>query len=1323
MNSVSQSPTWNKAQAQAIRARGQNVLVNAGAGAGKTATLVERVIQLVMGPDAHSLDELLIVTFTKAASREMRERLGKALRKALEAARLDPVKIDQIPRLQSQINILPRAQISTLHSFCLNLLRQHAGAIGLAPDFEVMADDEVRLLRHETIQEVIENALAAESDGVLFDLLSQLSPASAPDELLKIVENTIGFLEGLSDPRGWIDRLALPFYDEAADDALPLAETRAGRMLIPMVEEPLREALALYEVFLQELPGQPEKSWAQDIVAHCLEAREHLRALLRWDDATAELAGLEESAPLPDLCALLKLPPRRNAGKNPEPATAYVSVEGGVLKDALEPPAKALSQDWLQEGQTLAQVRAAIAATRPYVRLLLVDLALAASDALLEKCLDQKRLTYSHLESLTLRLLVGVDGEPTAAARDLQAETAFVLVDEFQDVNGTQAALLKAVARAGRPDAPRGEAGNLFVVGDVKQSIYRFRQADPTQFQALYRSFADFSETARAHPGARIDLLENYRSAPPLLEELNRFFAALFSPRIGAVAYDARQAFRPGLPEPAPEDDRVRLAVHLLNKDADEADFEDSVQDHEVSDREAGEQEADDLEAGEREARYLVTLIRRLHETEGVPYKDIAVLVRSASGYATKLAEAFNEYAVPFFTQANLGFLAQQEIQDVLALLRVIDNPYRDVSLVGVLRGPSGGWSEDDLARLRLLDRDGRIYDNLRLAAERDAPSIGDKARAILDCLAQWREASKREKMADLFAHLYDELNLPERLATLPNGDQRRLNLQFLQDRGVQFDRFRRKGLGQFLRFLEDLIERDQDLGTPAAEPVDDNSVKIMTIHASKGLEFPHVFIPFIGKKFNTKDLIGNAIWDRETGFAVKFFPGAKYGEKRSSAAPALLRKALEDQARGEELRLLYVAMTRAKQSVTMIGTAKKMADVVSKHQEALAAGESRTGLENVEETAAAKSFLDWTLLALRGRAEFLAVSADTPQNVSGLDALQVLLVTDPARELGHKPEPPELDVLREQQGAELLAYRGQLDATLARIAHRTRLARQGPVRAKVSVTEAKRAYDAIHTEENPPAPRVPRFDGDALGFAEWVPPIVAGVSPTHRDSARNRGTVTHRYLSLLDLEHLAKDPGDALSLLQAELARLVEEGFLTADEADLIDLESIWRFFASELGNRVLKHHARARRERAFTVAVPAVELDRGFPAPDEPMIFQGMIDLYWTERDAKSGSERLILLDFKTDWCGAKGERVAELTQSYESQMLLYAVGLEKSLKRPVDEIYLYFLDAGQGSPLKPLQGERWLSVLRAAAMEQTGPSQDEPPAGGAAGRPRRA
>ncbi len=1239
---MKQALTWTASQRAAIEAEGTNILASAGAGAGKTAALIERVFRLISHPDSSSsLETLLIVTFTRAAAAEMRERLAQRLRDELTG--LTPDTSERMRRhLQTQLAVLPRAQISTLHSFCMTLLREYSDRVGLPPDFDLMDEEEALLLRREAIEEEIETIFDDESDGTtLRDMLNQLSPMAGTAMLADLVRRLHSFLESLADPDRWIENV-LADYRSAADEGMAFDDKVLGHRVRLLTEEPVRDALEGFKRIIEGVPRSALKNKAsvtlydktQESIAAIQEILDHLKP--------------EEV--FPDFQELLKVA-RKPSGKNLEVAEESIANRQAVQKPVIDACRKRLAD--LPQGRTLASILHDVASTRPFIELFLQRLGLRLIEYLREKHFEQRRLTFGQLERLSSQLL----REHEDVRDHLRARFTHILVDEYQDVNELQAELLAAVSRP----APNG---NEFVVGDVKQSIYGFRQADPTHFLKRAHVWPTYDASDPAQPGATIVLRENFRTSPPLLRELNRFFGHLFSPELGGVVYNDSHAFVPGRNEP--HGNEVRLSVHFLEGNPDQSN--DDLDD-------------DAADSNEREARYVASLIRK----RGEPWSDTVILLRSASGTASVLTAELRRAGIPTHTQESLGFLEQQEVLDVVALLRTVQNPYDEVSLVGCLRGPAGDWTENELALLRLADRRARLFDTIKRLAEADEETLGIKCRRFSERLRKWQHAAAREPMARFLARIENDLHLRERLSTLPNGDGRVGNLEFLARRAIQFDAFRRKGVGRFLSFLEDLLQRDEDLGQPPAVTADDNVVRIMTIHKSKGLEFDTVIVPFLGRSFNFTDSREPIVWDRDHGIGTMFLPGYRYAQNRFPASRLMMKAPMDARTRSEELRLLYVAMTRARERLMLTASRKSL----GKYLDGVRERDPDNGKTSGETTASANTFLDWIVAAVHDRHEFHEFGPDRPTSNVGGDGLQFHYVEHAIgdQEPEETPDDAKIGARQMQRWRDSL---GSVNQMVDRVARLSRLEKSSDVRVKVSATEAKRVWEALHNEMNPawePNETAKTDDGEP----DWWPPSLLPEESKQQDRGRRPGTLTHRFCALVDLETIANG-----GLCDTELQRLTKEGFFTENEARLVRAADVDRFFReTPVGERILHTRATVRREVPFTIRVDAGELFSDHAGTVETLLFQGVVDLIF---DTPGGG--VGLLDFKTDWWDGTTEHFERLEAAYTPQLALYRAGIERSLGMPVEETWLHFMRPCQPVAVPPpASAEDWLRYLRAA------------------------
>ncbi len=1171
-------------QAAAIALRNRSAIVSAGAGAGKTRTLVERVYTILAEDEPRTgVDELLVVTFSRAAVSEMRERLAARLATAAADTSLDP---GLRAHLHRQEILLPRALLSTIHSFCLHVISAHPERAQLAPGFDLMDEQETRLFQRDWVLRRIERELR--NNGPAADTLRDLfrdqpSPVTGFDRLAHIILSLQKYLGSLADPRA-ASREWLALYEGTGSttEAEDLVE-RFRRSLLLKHTRKIRRAVAFHR---EGLPPEYTATQRQmemllaEVVDPALENPE----ANDWPAIAESLVVAGKPRGIDD-----------GVGGRYEDLRRTAMKDAGDFRNAI----KALA-DWTLQKD--------LAASAPVVRILLEELGLRWQEELMEEHLRLRRLTYTHLERLASRILVGEDGSPTETALAYRDQFRHVLVDEFQDVNALQERLLRAVSRP--DDHPSG--GNRFVVGDVKQSIYEFRLADPSLFLSIYTCATNVEEEGTGT--ARITLGHNFRSAPALLDELNRFFAPLLREGTIGIEYAEGHELAAGRTGDSKSGRPPQFAFHVLPKD------------NEV------EAESDDPLV---EARYVARMVREM----GPPWRHIAVLLRSTTGILNELVEAFGREGIPFFCDARMGFLTAPEVLEVQAILQAVHNPWRDVDLLALLRGPAGEWSEDDLLELRLVHRSAPFFDNLKKAAKEDEHPLQAKAARAIDQIRRWRADSLHLGMERFFMRLYDELQLLELGAARPGGEQRRLNLLHLVDRARQFDRFLQTGLGAFLRFIEDLIANDEDFAAPSPVPESAEVVRIMTVHKSKGMQFPIVIVPFLGRQFNDRSATEAVLMDRRVGIATRHRDRAA-GEVHPHYLEAF-RDAIRRRSREEELRLLYVALTRAEEAAHLVLSMEDSAEGLSQ-----AAREQGIALKPMT-ILRARSRADWIVPTIATRFPGCTEAGEYTDGIARLSIHSAKTIGDRlAASPGGLPGRPA------PAPAEISAF----GDALRRISAAADNPPRPLVRAKVSVTELKRIYDSQRDAETPPL-------RGGRNSAAWKPEFLR----KGPGGGAERGRQVHRFLALCELIELTRGTRS----LTEEGERLVAMGMMDAAGLGLVDLGAIAWFLNSDLGRRLRREAPRLHREWPFTVGIEAREV-AGATAQGT-IVLQGVVDLLFEEEG------RMILVDYKTDWCGEGGERTGELVDVYTPQVELYALAVERVLGAAPAECWLVFL-AGQ-------------------------------------------
>jgi ATP-dependent helicase/nuclease subunit A len=1153
--SALKSPALTAQQQEAVAARG-NVLVVAGAGAGKTRTLVERCLAWLLDDQNHgSVDEILMVTFTQAAAAEMRKRLRDGLEQAQTTS----------PRLAEQLALLETAHICTLHSFCFELVSQHFYDLGLDPQLKVMSNEESQVLARRTLDAVLEAVYDSNQPA---DLAVQRLIQAAGGDWDQPIRDLIGrlhrYAQTLRDPAGWF---------AAQEAGFLCAEPEQWRVWL-MTE--LHHWRASWLPLLQRQPLDNKNAVR---CASTLQALGDNADRAHFARALTLIGEIDQTWPRP------KGPWRDPIKDFFEEAEFLESI--CALSGETDP----LAEDWNW--------------TRPSM-LALLDVARRFGAAFAQAKRNAGSIDFQDLEQFTLRLLWDKDG-PSAIARQWRRKLQLIFVDEFQDINGAQEAIIQALAR-------EKDEANRFLVGDVKQSIYRFRLADPRIFIKCKTAWS-----SAGAPGLVLALSENFRSHEGILDFVNALFAPLMREGIGGVDYDqdARLRFggrehRPSMlstpPTPAP----VEL---LLRRIGDGGEDDDSASD------------------AEKEARLVGRRLLELHADPRRPtaWSDIVILLRAPRNKTAAYAKEFSRLGIPL-AAARGGFYDSAEIRDLLALLQLLDNPLQDLPLLGVLRSPLVGMTAGELAAIRIAQPQGRFWNALvdwqRAEAKKNPGSApAEKAGRFLQRCRRWRRQARQEAVAPCLENVIDETHYADWLLTQERGGQRRANLERLLQMARQFDASRGESLPRFLRFVE--AQRESDDETEPAPPTTD-AVRLMSIHQSKGLEFPVVVAADLGKRFHWGDLHAQIILDEEYGLCPRVRPPD--GVQTWPSLPFwLARRRQKREMLGEEMRLLYVALTRAEHRLILAGTAssKSIAEKWPKRAQAgagpaeILAGASYLdwfgswppGAANLENSGQ-NAFFTWTVFD--DDHPWLARSGEATGDVAGATAKQDL-------------SPQARDRLDWRY-----PFRG--DAGIP---------------AKATVSELRREMAGADEVESPPlfiVDKPARTKDGALTAAEI-------------------GSAHHKFL-----ERVALERADTMEGLRDEAARLGRANFLTPEECACLDLEALAAFWRSAPGSQLLSHLPALRREMAFTARLDAVELARLGAAEfakagaGEFVVVQGVVDL------VAILPEEIWLLDFKTDHFPER--ELNDKIKLYRPQIELYAAAISRIHRQPVTRRWLHFL-----------------------------------------------
>jgi ATP-dependent helicase/nuclease subunit A len=1245
---------WTDAQRQAITGKGTGLLVSAAAGAGKTAVLAERCAYLIVeASPACGVEDLLVVTFTDAAAAEMRERIAEALRGQLARRAGNSY-------LQRQLALIDGANISTIHAFCRELLSKYFCQAGVDPNFAVLDADEAELLKHEALEALFRELYGAKTDTAeRFRELVELYGEGRDGPIGRFVLSVHDLLRSLVRPGQWLA------------EAAAIAKPGAGELRRALAED-LRVELAGQ---VRHCRGQAEfirrslAGWS----AYAEAIEEYAGQLDQWVGVTAADGGVDEVRA--GLAAYCFGSVRTMLGKD-TPASVRMArdtakgILGQIKQDFEQRLAKAHGCDDLeQEAEQMGRTAPFVETVCRIVEQLAVRydqakdrLAAVDFDDLQQKCLDLLTCDRATLE-------------PTDIARQLQERFDHVLVDEYQDINSVQDAIISLVSRQNAS----GRASNLFVVGDVKQSVYRFRQAEPEIFLGRQLAWQERGESVR---GRVLWLGENFRSQPGVLEAVNAIFERLMSGGLSRIRYDERARLVPGLEFPSSDQPRElglpAAEVHVLSRPGAAA-----------TDDEDG-QGAMRLEGVEREAylvgRRILELVggedepgALLYEADGegkwrqrpVSYRDIVVLLRTVRHTAGRMAAVLRQMGVPVFAELSTGYFDSMEVQDVLNLLSIIDNEQQDIPLAAVMRSPllSPRFSDSDLLRIRGVDGEVPFHQAVRLYADQGADSdLRNRVGALLATFGRWRDVARVRPVAELLDALYAETGYLAYVGGLPDGAQRRVNLLELHERGRQFGQFARQGLFRFVGFIDQLRQDEREVRSPTPLSEAEDVVRIMSIHRSKGLEFPVVIVPQLGKQFNMRDAAGTMIVDRRRHIGLEVVD-----EERRIRYPTVghrfVSRQIRDQTLAEELRVLYVALTRARHRLILVGTCRSKDLEVPRARWADYAGALPEAV-----VVGARSPLDWLLPVLSCQSAGRVCWSEQPR--PGVEEKSLFWVGHHGADtVAQWAVPDERGDAKTGISSKRLAELEPIDSppagndevgeAIARLGAGYDWEALAELPAVISVSELKRRF-SLSAE-----------DGEQVRSylrPRWVdcgPGFVQGRS----DKGIDRGIATHLVLRHVDLSGACDEAG-----LTEQIGKMVGVGLLASGQADLVDLGALAWFFGTDLGARLRSGASEVRRELPFVARVAAERYEQSLVGrqldPADGILVRGIIDCLVAEAGG------LELIDYKTDRVGREG--LGRRVELYRGQMRIYAEAISGIWSRPVRACWLVFLSAEHIEPV---------------------------------------
>ena len=1227
---------WTEEQKRVIDTRNCNLLVSAAAGSGKTAVLVERILSMIMDKNAPlDIDRLLVVTFTNAAASEMRERVGQRIEEYMELMPEDE-------HLQKQSTLVHTASITTIDSFCMRVLREHFDETELDPSFRIGDEGEQKLLRSDVAEALLEDYYR-EGSQEFFHFVESYSTGKTDAGLEELIEKLYEFSMSYPEPEIWLNS-ALKQYD--ASSMKEWDQTEAAKFLIGymrmLLEDCVRRLQKALEICREaDGPFMYEQALMSDL--------EQLEGFVK-------AAGYVDFGRAIKEISFCRLSAKKSDGVSPEKREQVK-----IIRDSVKEDVKSLIR------QFYAKPEEEILADMQSVRQPL-EMLLTLTREFLHRYAAKKReknlIDFHDVEHFALELLAQKNekGEwiPTKTAKEYREQFAQIMIDEYQDSNLVQEVILTSISGIweGKP--------NVFMVGDVKQSIYKFRLARPELFMEKYNTYSLDDGDYR-----RIDLHKNFRSRGEVLDSVNGIFRCIMTEHLGKIRYDEREALYKGAEfQPKPE------AEQRMQEDSGQPEraleTAENITELHLIERKADDERVSEFTSGELEAKMIADRIRKLTGENGLLvwdktkkeyrracYGDIVILLRSVSSYADDFLAVFSEEGIPAHAQSQNGYFTAAEVQTVLNYLRVMDNPRQDIPLAGVLLSPLGGFTSADLAELRAGFPEGSLYDSLRACEQSEESTLLDKVRQFMERFVRMRSMAAYTPIHELIRAVIRETGYGDYIMAMPSGQKRRMNLDMLVEKAYAFEATSYRGLFQFLRYIEKLNKYEVDYGEAPAAGENENAVRIMSIHKSKGLEFPVVFLAGLGRRFNQQDTTEKIVLHPDMGVGADY---VDYENRTRSVTlvKRILQKSLRLENLAEELRVLYVAMTRAKEKLIMTGAvADAEKQMAGWQMEALMREGDTLSYGTI---AGAASYLDWIVPSYK--------SGGTGKNQN---------VSEPDRDKDTEPEEKK-DILEisltdvpEVIETEALRQQGQMDRyELLRTWDMERIfdlqtreeieehfacqypyPADVPLHGKVSVSEIKKKSQQMEAEET---------EESEVLIPEEPPLLPEFIHGKQEKGGAARGTLYHRVL-----ERICISETDTREAVDRQLALMEGKKQLTGEERAQINSWKLWKFFSGPAGKRMKQAEKEGRlyREHPFVLGRKAKEFYPEIES-DELILLQGIIDVYFEENG------ELVILDYKTDYVGDKGEEL--LRRRYHTQFDCYRQALEQITGKKVKEMILY-------------------------------------------------
>ena len=1177
---------WTNEQLSAITQKGNNILVAAAAGSGKTTVLVERIIRKIIN-DNVDIDKILVVTFTNAAASEMRERILTALYKQIDE---DPLN----QRLRKQIVLLNKASICTIDAFCLDIIRNNFFEIGASSNFRIADNTELELLKQEAIEETFEELYLENDDE--FNKLIELYAGYKDDENLKnIILKIHNYIQSAPFPEDWLEEQIEKFNMSNIED---FSQTEWGKIILKNFRDEVLNSIQILESSKHQLDMITELSKFSLVVADDINQLKFLEQ--NWDN-------WERAYEIANNLKFKTWPTDKKVVSNLKEDTK--KARDNVKKRI----SKAVSQTFIYNTEEAVED---INAMYPILKKI-KDVTLKFMEKFSEKKSNKNIMDFSDIEHYALKILLKKDEngiyQKTEVAKKYEEKFNEIAIDEYQDSNLVQEYILTSISNG----------KNIFMVGDVKQSIYRFRQAKPELFLDKYQKYG----LEPNEYGQKIKLFKNFRSRENILDTTNLIFSDIMSADFGEIEYDESEYLNLGATYEEPTENvefagKTELDIIDLKKEENE-DGEEIEEDN----------SSELLEKTEIEAKFVANRIQKLIKSKyqvydrktgyrDITYKDIVILLRATSNTANVFEKELLNLNIPVFSDQAENYLESIEIRTITSLLKIIDNPYRDIPLATVMRSIIGDFTDNELIEIRLTQNEGYFYDSLKEA--KASPKIDGKLKEkvinFLDKLNKWREEERYLPLNEFIQKIYEETDYYNYVRLMPNGQVRKANLKMLLDRAKDYEKISFKGLFNFIRYLEKVKSSNSDLSSAKVIGENENVVRIMSIHKSKGLEFPVAIISRTDKKFNQKDLNESILLHQDIGFGMQYINYDRKIEYTTATKEAIKIKTKEESI-AEEMRILYVALTRAKEKLIITGVENDFTKSIEQKKELLEIYEKENDKINHLVLKKYLSYLEWIEVVYLNHQDI--ENQITLNKIAKKDVLK-------AEENQEEQEKKNIELPEKidyEKINEILNWQYKYKEMTN-------------IQSKMSVTKIKELKNN-ETQKQQHIEIKPKFMLDKT-----------------KVSSAERGTITHLILQKLDFtKEYSKE----------ELAQFVNnlctKNIITQIQKDSINIEKIYQIINTQFIKN-LKNAKEIKKETPFYTYINTKEIYN--TQNSENILVQGIIDLYYINQQ-----NEVILVDYKTDYVEGSGE---ELIDKYKVQLEIYKKALEESLKEKVKHVYIY-------------------------------------------------